>query len=199
MVDWDADSPRLQENLAAVLRGLRDDARQRRKPSTAMARNWQEKIMHGLDLPDPSYTGRFRGEAGLEDCEVTVGGKFGVTSFEVAAALAEFERKLQLAVAELDGSIPTVAASVDELAAILEVCAWAHTEWVRIHPLANGNGRTARLWANFIAMRYGLPPFVTLRPRPGDDYGKASAAAMDGDWRPTERVFHALLREALKL
>jgi Fic family protein len=68
---------------------------------------------------------------------------------------------------------------------------------VRIHPFANGNGRTARLWANFIAMRYGLPPFVTLRPRPGDDYGAAAAAAMDGDWRPTERVFRKLLGEAL--
>lgn len=198
MADWDADSPQLQENLAAVLRDLRDDARQRRKPFADMARTWQEKIMHGLDIPNPAYTARFRGEVGLEDCEVTVGGKFGVEPSEVAAALAEFERKLQLAMAELDSSIPGAAASVDELAAILEVCAWAHAEWVRIHPLANGNGRTARLWANFIAMRYGLPPFVTLRPRPGDDYGKASAASMDGDWRPTERVFHALLREALK-
>jgi hypothetical protein len=163
-----------------------------------MARTWQEKIMHGLDIPNPAYTARFRGEIGLEDCEVIVGGKFGVEPSEVATALAEFERKLQLAVAELDSSIPGAATSVDELAAILEVCAWAHAEWVRIHPLANGNGRTARLWANFIAMRYGLPPFVTLRPRPGDNYGKAAAAAMDGNWRPTERVFHALLRETLK-
>jgi len=68
---------------------------------------------------------------------------------------------------------------------------------VRIHPFANGNGRSARLWANFIAMRYGLPPFVTLRPRPGNDYGAAAAAAMDGNWEPTEQVFRVMLRDAL--
>jgi hypothetical protein len=198
MADWDADSPQLQQNLSAVLRDLRNDARQRKVPSVKMARECQKRVMHGLDLPDRVSAGRFRGEAGLKNCEVRIGAKFGVEPFAVAAALSEFERRLQLAVAELDGSIPTAAASIDELAAILEVCAWAHAEWVRIHPFANGNGRTARLWANFIAMRYGLPPFVTLRPRPGDGYGLACAAAMDGDWRPTERVFRALLREALK-
>jgi hypothetical protein len=198
MADWDADSPQLQQNLSAVLRDLRDDARQRKMPSVEMARIWQERVMGGLDLPDPAYLDRFRGETGLENCEVRIGAKFGVEPYAVAAELSEFERKLQLAMAELDSSIPTAAASIDELAAILEVCAWAHAEWVRIHPFANGNGRTARLWANFIAMRYGLPPFVTLRPRPGDGYGLASAAAMDGDWRPTERAFRVLLRDALK-
>ena len=134
----------------------------------------------------------------MEDCWVTIGARYGVEPFAVAAALSEFAATLNVAITELDRSIPNDAASEDELAAVLALCAWAHAEWVRIHPFANGNGRTARLWANFVAMRYGLPPFVTLRPRPGDDYGSASAAAMDGDWRPTERVFRALLREALK-
>jgi hypothetical protein len=72
---------------------------------------------------------------------------------------------------------------------------WAHAQWVRIHPLANGNGRTERLWANMILMRYGLPPAVALRPRPGGGYASAGVAAMRGQWQPTVDVFRQLLRD----
>jgi len=83
--------------------------------------------------------------------------------------------------------------NADQLAAILDLCAWVHAEWVRIHPFANGNGRTARLWANSIAIRYGLPPFIRLRPRPNSGYAEAGAKAMRGDWEPTAIVFRGLL------
>jgi hypothetical protein len=80
---------------------------------------------------------------------------------------------------------------------VIDLSAWAHAEWVRMHPFANGNGRTARIWANAILMRYGLPPAVRLRPRPGGGYGLAGAAAMDGEWRPTAAVFRTMLEEVL--
>lgn len=78
-----------------------------------------------------------------------------------------------------------------------DLSAWAHAEWLRMHPFANGNGRTTRIWANAILMRYGLPPAVRLRPRPGGGYGLAGAAAMDGDWRATAAVFRTMLEEVL--
>ena len=93
---------------------------------------------------------------------------------------------------------PAQDMSADELAAVINLCAWVHSEWVRIHPFANGNGRTARLWADAIAMRYDLPPFVRLRPRPGDEYGAASAAAMVGRWQPTSQLFRHMYREAVR-
>ena len=68
---------------------------------------------------------------------------------------------------------------------------------VRIHPFANGNGRTARLWANFLALRYGLPPFIRLRPRPDDGYGDAGNEAMRGNWEPTAAVFRRMLTRFL--
>jgi len=90
----------------------------------------------------------------------------------VATELTRFEAKLQTLVAELDALLPVgQEPDADQLAAIVDLCAWAHAEWVRIHPFANGNGRTARLWANSLAMRYGLPPFIRLRPRPNAGYG----------------------------
>jgi hypothetical protein len=105
--------------------------------------------------------------------------------------LADFELRLQVEVAKLDHEIqmgrePNAA----QLAEIIRICAWMHAEWVRIHPFANGNGRTARLWVNSIVLRYGLPPFLRLRPRPGGtDYARASAQVMLGHWELTAAVF----------
>jgi len=65
--------------------------------------------------------------------------------------------------------------------------------FLRIHPFANGNGRTAWLWANCLAARYGLPPLIRLRPRPNYGYQDAGAQAMLGDWKPTATVFRRLL------
>lgn len=49
-----------------------------------------------------------------------------------------------------------------------------------------------------IAMRYGLPPFVGLRPRPDDGYGYAAEKAMEGRWQPTAKVFREMFLEALR-
>lgn len=154
--------------------------------------------MKGLDVPDARFVGAFRGEAGLENVQVRVGSNFGVDSTKVAAELTRFEAKLQALVAEMDALLPSgQEPDVDHLAAIIDLCAWVHAEWVRIHPFANGNGRTARLWANSLAMRYGLPPFVRLRPKSDAGYGQAGAQAMHGDWEPTAAVFRRLLDDFL--
>ena len=42
----------------------------------------------------------------------------------------------------------------------LVVAALLHGEFVKIHPFVDGNGRTARLLMNFVAMRNGYPPLV---------------------------------------
>jgi hypothetical protein len=198
VADWDADSPQLRQNLINVLRDARDGALRRDQPTVEDARRWQRDSMAGLDVPDEKYRGRFRGEPGLETTRVWIGDRDGLAPANVFAALATFERTLQRAVAVLDARHPPGhELDVDGLAAVIDLCAWAHAEWVRIHPFANGNGRTARVWANALLMRYGLPPFVRLRPRPDGGYGLAGAAAMDGDWRPTAAVFRRMLDEAL--
>ncbi len=154
--------------------------------------------MDGLTTPGPEYVGRFRGEPGLEGCEVAIGTNPGVSADQVAEELRAFEEKLQKAAEALDQQIkPGQDMNAGDVAAVIDLCAWVHSEWVRIHPFANGNGRTARLWANCMAMRYGLPPFVRLRPRPDGGYGAATEAAMTGQWHPTVRVFWHMYREAI--
>ena len=199
MLDWEADSPVLGRNLASLLRRIRDEARRRDKLNLSSARNWHREIMAGLAVPNPAMVGGFRGEAGLHDIEVRIGRHHGIAPANVARALSDYERRLQRAVERLDELIPPDAnLSGDQLVAVIELCAWAHAEWVRIHPFANGNGRVARLWVNCIAMRYGLPPFATLRPRPGGRYESAGEAAMRGEWLPTAALFRQLLVESLK-
>jgi Fic family protein len=194
MADWDADSPQLHDNLAQLLRRIRHDARRRDSPTVEDARRWYSEVMRNLQAPNPKFVGAFRGEAGLEDIQVRIAGRYGMAAPEVATELAHFEQILQQVIGRLDQWIPRDAElDTDQLAAIVEVCAWAHAEWVRIHPFANGNGRTARLWVNSIAGRYGLPPFLRLRPRPAGAYGIASERGMIGDRAPTVALFRELL------
>ncbi len=198
MPNWDEDSSQLRNNLERVLTEIGRSASQRELPTLEAARRWQTLTMKGLDVPDARFAGAFRGEAGLENIQVRVGPNFGVDSTKVAEELTRFEAKLQALVTEMDTLAPIGRElDVDQLAAIIDLCAWVHAEWVRIHPFANGNGRTARLWANSLAMRYGLPPFVRLRPRPDAGYGQAGAQALQGDWRPTAAVFRRLLDDFL--
>jgi Fic family protein len=194
MADWDADSLQLHDNLAQLLLRIRQDARRRDSPTVEDARRWHSEVMRNLQVPNPNFVGAFRGEAGLEDIQVRIAGRYGAAAPEVATELAHFEQILQQVIGRLDEWIPRDAElDTDQLAAIVEVCAWAHAEWVRIHPFANGNGRTARLWVNSIAGRYGLPPFLRLRPRPAGAYGIASERAMLGDRAPTVALFRELL------
>ena len=194
MADWDDDSPRLHANLNAVLDKLAAEAARRRRFSVEDAREWQRRTMAGLQMPDASYVGAFRGEPGLEDVEVIVGNAFGVPAADVAADLAAFERTLVSIIEQLDARYPSADdLDTDGLDAVIDLAAWAHAEWVRIHPFANGNGRTARLWANAIFMRYGIEPMVRLRPRPAHGYGAAGAAAMRADWQATAATFRRLL------
>jgi Fic family protein len=77
---------------------------------------------------------------------------------------------------------------------LIRLCALAHGEWVRIHPFANGNGRTARPWANWCGLRYELPPFIRLRPRPNHQrYAYAAAQSMRGNHDDMAPVFLDML------
>lgn len=198
MPNWDEDSPQLKANLTQLLEEIATSSNRRVKPTIEAARHWQALAMRDLEVPDARFIGAFRGEPALEHIAVRVGTNYGVDPADVGEALRQFEAKLQMLVAELDAILPPgQKLNSDQLSAIIDLCAWAHSEWIRIHPFANGNGRTARLWADSLAMRYGLPPFIRLRPRPNASYGQAGAKAMQGDWKPTAVVFHRLLEDFL--
>lgn len=201
MADWDANSPELLRNLLALVPEIAAGAAERRPLSSEDVRAWQSRIMHGLSTPGPEPVGAFRGEPGLEGYEVEVAGRRAASAASVAAELASFDRTLAAQLERLDQTIRReqldADLTADRIGAVIVLCAWAHGEWVRIHPFPNGNGRTARLLVNSIALRYGLPAFMRVRPRPGSDYALVAARAMAGDWQaaipPFTRMYEAAL------
>jgi len=199
-IPWNDDPPdaaaRIRSNLADLLRRLIDAASDRVEPTVDLARGWHRDVYRGVSLPVDYYCGEIRNDdpryPELVGYEVRVGPLPGLPSRDVPAALERFETQMQRAVALLDDDVPVREPPRDPgtLGSVITLCALAHGEWVRIHPFANGNGRTARLWANWSALRYGLPPFVRLRPRPeGLLYARAAADSMQGDHRATVDLF----------
>jgi Fic family protein len=198
MPDWDQDSPELRKNLRIVLLGIREDAQQRQPLTLDTIRDWHRSAMLGLTVPQKKWLGHFRGETGLKRLEVSIGKHSGTPADKVATELDELLNRLSRILTRMDTAIaPSADLTADQLEAVLQVTAWAHSEWVRIHPFANGNGRTARLLANAIALRYGLPPFIRLRPRPNHGYNNAAEASMRGDHRPLALAFRRMLNTVL--
>ncbi len=126
----------------------------------------------------------------------------GVWAHVVAGAMDTFAGQLTSALGLLDDALPvgTRPTTVSDLEEVVSVVALAHGELVRIHPFVNGNGRVARLLAAHISLRYGLPVFVRLKPRPGDvAYARAAKHSMGrpptfiGDHSEAVAVFTHLL------
>lgn len=196
MADWDADGPRLQANLERVLADVAQWARRRNTINSATIKRWHRYMMAGLDVPHPRFVALFRGEPGLEGERVYVGAREGAKPERVAGEVDAFVTRLQSVTARLDTLLPVGAElNRDGLEAAIALAAWAHSEWVRIHPFSNGNGRTARTLTNAILMRYGLPPVLTLRPRPPSPYGYAGAEGMHRKTKPMEALLRRLLRD----
>lgn len=215
--NWGEDSPAdevlIAANIRVVLSDLAAAAPRRDTPTLAMAQHWHRAIYKGTaSAPQASYVGAFRGSSdpGLFDYQVHLVNRAGrilssgTPPQDVASELAEFERAMSAAAARLDAVISAGARPADssQLLAAIELAALAHGEWVRIHPFANGDGRVARTWANWVALRYGLPPFVRIKPRPdGLLYGQAAHMSMGAppalapDHQLTVQVFLDLLRQ----
>ncbi|MGB3410677.1 MAG: Fic family protein [Microthrixaceae bacterium] len=186
--------------MKSLVRELAENRLTRSAPTVAMACDWHATIHSGLNLPDSYYAGNIRDSDPKYPCligyEVVVAQAAGVASAEVPDALTRFERQLQAAIADADSQVALGSAPTDPatLQSIVQLAATIHGEWVRIQPFANANGRTARIWANWCALRFGLPPFVRLRPRPTQpSYGTAAMASMLGDHGPMGRVFLDML------
>lgn len=201
MADWDANSPDLLRNLQEVGRRVTADATARQPVSSEAIRAWQALIMRGLEPTDGEPFGAYRGEAGLEDYHVEVGGHLGTSAERVAAELAEFDRTLADRLEELDRTIRREHLdedlTADNVNAVIILCAWAHGDWLRIHPFPNGNGRTARVLVNSIALRYSLPAFMRVRPRPGSAYAWVANQAMERNWTVAIQLFVRLYEAAL--
>ncbi|HXH58569.1 Fic family protein [Iamia sp.] len=211
--DDHTDQATIVANVAVALTAAFALADARTMPAARDVKAWHSSIYDGCAVPSPSYVGHFRGDPGLPDIvdyEVAVGSvlvdglpeRVGVWADDVAAAVDQFFDGLAAALAVLDDALPPgdQPTQVDALDEVIALAAEVHGEWVRIHPFANGNGRTARLLVAHISYRYGLPIFLALKPHPDDvAYARASKASMGrppdfaGDHGEARAVFAYLL------
>jgi len=79
---------------------------------------------------------------------------------------------------------------------LISVIAFAHHQFVKIHPFNNGNGRTARLISDFIAFSNGYNE-VVLYHREGEErkkYLKAIRAADNLDYSLLEEMIRSQLK-----
>jgi fido (protein-threonine AMPylation protein) len=212
-IEWDGDGTlgeqfTIEQNLERLLSEVQVDAVLRLPPTIAMAREWHRRIFEGVRSPIPYYVGGIRGsslphETELHNYEVAVPGPVGlipaVPSSDVGAHLRQFAADFRGRVSALDQQFPSAGGLVlDRADDVLALCAFAHGEWVRIHPFVNGNGRTARIWANWCALRYGLPAFVRLRPRPDSNtYESAAQQSMFGQHQTMEIEFLRMLQRRI--
>ncbi|MEM9328149.1 MAG: Fic family protein, partial [Bacteroidota bacterium] len=82
---------------------------------------------------------------------------------------------------------------------LITVIAFAHHQFVKIHPFNNGNGRTARLISDFIAFSNGYDEIV-LYHRDGDErkmYLEAIRAADNLDYSVLEGMIRSQLKPLL--
>lgn len=207
-IPWNDDRPadleHIRDNLQRLLTELAEEAPQRRAPSIAVLQEWHRRIYEGVRLPVSYYAGGLRDsnsdQPELLGYDVVVGRHRGVDSSSVPEQMERYQDAVREAVERLDSRVPPgrSPADVGLLHSVLELTAAAHGELVRIHPFANGNGRIARLMANWCLLRYGLPPVVRLKPRPdGREYARAAEASMEGAHGPMVHWVLALLADWL--
>ena len=155
------------------------------KPLNAiLVKSWHREMFEEI-VPHPDYAGNFRDKDFtpycLQDYEVCVGNILGTESERVLEEVECFFDCFQIKIDSLTSSSlldDDQPLSEDQVSGVVELAAWAHGEWVHIHPFANGNGRTARLIANYVLVKFGFGPALAVRPRPDNPYGLASYASM---------------------
>lgn len=219
---WQEDDPKnlslIQANAARLITDLRATVSERRVLTGEDLCHWHARLYAGCEVPVAGYAGHFRGDPTVTELinyEVGLGAplkdgtleKMGVWARKVSEEMAGVLAGLNAVFADLDGGLPIgkTPSTADEILQVISFAALAHGELLRVHPFANGNGRIARLLVAFICLRYGLPMFVHIKPRPeSDEYLRASRDSMGrapdfvGNHTTTTAVFAHMLADVLE-
>lgn len=67
---------------------------------------------------------------------------------------------------------------------MIELAAWTHAEFVRIHPYADGNGRTSRLIMNYQLLANGFLPISIAKENRLEYFNALEAYAVNQDLKP---------------
>lgn len=81
----------------------------------------------------------------------------------------------------------------------IELAAWTHAEFVKIHPFIDGNGRTSRLIMNYQLMANGFLPISIAKESRLEYFNALESYAADGDLKPFAEFIAALEEQKLDI
>lgn len=85
----------------------------------------------------------------------------------------------------------------EETMEAIELSAWTHAEFVRIHPFLDGNGRTSRLIMNYQLMRKGFLPIIIKIEDRLEYYNDLDLYATKGNLQPFTQMIEELEEKRL--
>lgn len=80
----------------------------------------------------------------------------------------------------------------------VELAAWTHAEFVRIHPYTDGNGRTSRMIMNYQLMANGFLPVSIAKENRLEYFEALEAYAVNGDLAPFAEMVAGLEQQRLE-
>lgn len=197
-----ADTSIISKNVAQLDATIASTPGAREPFTLELVRDWHRTIHAGTKhVPRAEYIGSFRGEGSIHLRVYSVGfGKFdGAPPLTVGGHLRLFEGEIVAALAKWDKTMPALAdVTPSRLNTVLEDLAVLYATWLRIHPLADGNGRTARVLVNWVMARYGQPLVLPGRPVTDKDGLLAATSPAIPAVKPNYKPLVNHLRRRLK-
>lgn len=80
----------------------------------------------------------------------------------------------------------------------IELAAWTHAEFVRIHPFTDGNGRTSRMIMNYQLLSNGFLPVSIAKENRLEYFEALETYAVDGNLTPFAEMIAELEQNRLK-
>lgn len=80
----------------------------------------------------------------------------------------------------------------------IELAAWTHAEFVRIHPFTDGNGRTSRMIMNYQLMLNGFLPVSVAKENRLEYFDALEAYAVNGNLEPFSEMIAGLEKQRLE-
>lgn len=81
---------------------------------------------------------------------------------------------------------------------VIELAAWTHAEFVRIHPFTDGNGRTSRMIMNYQLMSNGFLPVSIAKENRLEYFEALESYAVNGDLTPFAEMIAELEKQRLE-
>lgn len=79
----------------------------------------------------------------------------------------------------------------------IDLAAWTHAEFVKIHPFPDGNGRTSRLIMNYQLMANGYPPVSIAKENRLEYFNTLESYAVEGKLAPFAEMVAKLVEQQL--